>query len=316
MNKNGEIVQRIESHYVGDDCIQIMAPYRNSLTVFDKKGITYRSFDGEETINKYLLDERRKQFPYHDIPSYTAKRGLKKYKYHNELFNFEEPYVRMVDGLFIESFVVKDGKEALLLNKILIAKDDTKFISRSELDDLAKQPSSNNEEHLYVMKGNGEFYKPDEIIFPDEETILKWSKNVLRNQIEKYKKSTIDAEYGPHHIDVFGVECFLKSIDNLKLEDLPSGIRFTDKNMLFIRTNGNDIKMECYNVEFIRPDRYKVDIYSIPIKKYSLDSLRSLVTNIKTTSEPTISPKLNPGIPKEIITKNEELVKKLKLENK
>lgn len=316
MNKNGEIVQRIESHYVGDDCIQVMAPYQNSLTVLDKNDIIFRSHNGEETVNKYITDERRKQFPYHDIPSFNAKRGFKKYRYHNELFNFEEPYVRIVDGMFIESFAVKDGKEALLLNKILIAKDDTKFLSRSELDDLIKQPSSNNPGHLYVMKGNLELYKPDEIIFPDETTILKWTKNILRGQIEKYRESAIEDEYGTHHINAFGLDCFEKTIDNLKLEDLPSGVRICDKNILIIRTDGNDIKLQGINVEFMRPDRYKVDFYDIPIRKYTLDNLRTIVTNIKTTSEPTINPRLNPGIPKETITKNEELVKKLKLENR
>ena len=85
---------------------------------------------------------------------------------------------------------------------------------------------------------------------------------------------------------------------------------------MIIRTDGNDIKLQGINVEFMRPDRYKVDFYNIPIRKYTLDNLRTIVTNIKTTSEPTINPRLNPGIPKETITKNEELVKKLKLENK
>lgn len=312
MNKNGEIVQRIESHYVGNDCIQIMAPYRNSLTVFDKNGITYRSFDGEEAVNKYLLDERRKQFPYSNIPSFIAKKVLKKYKYHNELFNFEEPYIRIVDGLIVKSFAIKDGKEALLLNKMLLANENTKYLTRKELDDMAIQPSGNNEEHLYIMKGNGEFYKPnDPMIFPDEDKIVEWSKNILRRQIEKYKR-TVEDDYGNLHFDKFGIECFEKTIENLKVEDLPSEIKFTDDNMLFIRTNGNDIKLEGINVTFLGPDRYKVITYDLPIKKYNLGNLRTLVSNIKTTSEPNISTKLNPGIPKSDIEENIKLVKRLK----
>lgn len=41
MKKITEIVQKIESHYVGDDCVQIMAPYKNEITIFNKDGILF-----------------------------------------------------------------------------------------------------------------------------------------------------------------------------------------------------------------------------------------------------------------------------------
>lgn len=43
MKKVSEIVQRVERQYVGDDCIQIMIPYRNAITVLNQDGILFHS---------------------------------------------------------------------------------------------------------------------------------------------------------------------------------------------------------------------------------------------------------------------------------
>ena len=105
--ESNEIVQRIESHYIGDGYIQTMVPYVNSITILDKHDAIYHHVDGSDCyINKYLSDERRKSFPYSNIPTHFESKGLRRLKFTNQIFNFDEPYVIIADGgKIVESFV-------------------------------------------------------------------------------------------------------------------------------------------------------------------------------------------------------------------
>ena len=46
MKKVTEIVQKVGSQYVGDDCIQVMAPYKNAITILNKDGVIYSHKEG------------------------------------------------------------------------------------------------------------------------------------------------------------------------------------------------------------------------------------------------------------------------------
>lgn len=121
MKRTNEIVQKINHWYVGDDCVQLMVPYKNSLTILNKDGILYHHKDGSEnSINCYVNDERRKQFPYSNIPIHNSKLGLfDKCHYTNQLFNFEQPYIRIGDYHLIESYAIRENNEALVMNRIM-----------------------------------------------------------------------------------------------------------------------------------------------------------------------------------------------------
>ena len=41
MKKINEFVQKIKSHYVGNDCVQVMIPYQNALTIVSPDGMLY-----------------------------------------------------------------------------------------------------------------------------------------------------------------------------------------------------------------------------------------------------------------------------------
>ena len=57
MKKTNEIIQRIESCYVADDCIQIMAPYRDGITILSQDDILFHyKKNSNYYINKYLQD--------------------------------------------------------------------------------------------------------------------------------------------------------------------------------------------------------------------------------------------------------------------
>ena len=134
MKKTNEIVQRIQSHYVGDDCIQIMFPYQDTLTILNQDGMLYHHKPGSSVyVNKYLEDERRKQFPYSNIPTHFSRVKFKKVAYTNQLLDFEKPYIRIGDGYFSESFVIKDNNQALLISSIMEPDNHVEHMTYDEL---------------------------------------------------------------------------------------------------------------------------------------------------------------------------------------
>ena len=51
--KNETEVIKIQSHYVGDDCIQIMIPYKNKLTLLSPEGILFHYSDASNVYINY-----------------------------------------------------------------------------------------------------------------------------------------------------------------------------------------------------------------------------------------------------------------------
>ena len=90
MKKTSEIVQKIKSCYVEDDCIQIMVPYKDEITILSQDDILFHyKKNSNYYINKYLQDERRKQFLYSNIPTHYSRVGLfDRRSYANQLFEY------------------------------------------------------------------------------------------------------------------------------------------------------------------------------------------------------------------------------------
>ena len=63
MKQTNEIIQRIKSYCVADDCIQVMIPYRDGITILSQDDILFHFKNNSNYyINKYLQDERRSNF--------------------------------------------------------------------------------------------------------------------------------------------------------------------------------------------------------------------------------------------------------------
>ena len=123
MRDKSKLVQRIKSHYVGEDCIQVMVPYMSSCVIFNQNDIQYLDHKDNSFINNYIEDERRKQFPYHNI---TQHHRNKKINLANQIYEFDKPYLEIRLGGVFESYAVKDNNEALLLTKQLIIENPQK----------------------------------------------------------------------------------------------------------------------------------------------------------------------------------------------
>lgn len=68
-----------------------------------------------------------------------------KVHYSNQLLNFEEPYLRISDGYMMESYAMKRGKEAFVINKVLPLQKATSYRTREELEEMLQRPVEGNE---------------------------------------------------------------------------------------------------------------------------------------------------------------------------
>lgn len=309
--KVNEVVQRINSWYVGDDCAMLMIPYRNAITILDKDGIQYhhKVNVASSYTNKYESDERRKNFPYYNIPIHCTRIPFNgKYIYTNQLFNFEQPYLRINDGHIIESVVVKDKDEALAISKLMPISKSTSYKTRDELEKMLSELTSENEK-LYYVYLSGSLPENNELIIPTEDKIFDHMKTLINKDIEIFDK-LMDVDPSSALIN------FMKlNFDKIDLSCCKFNVpiqMLSGSTVLLVRCNGENISITGVDIYFVSSDYYKVDTYNIPVTKYTLMQLRSFASEIRRTKEPRITMKDNPYLTREDIQKGKEMIRKFK----
>ena len=293
MKNRDEIVERVSKPYVGSDCVQISVGYNESLTIFSKDGIVYHDVIDYPcvSINRYMEDDRRKSFPYANIPTYISQRGLFEVKHTIQLFDYDEVYVMIKDGEVYEKYIVRDGNSALALTKLVKSNDRVLMLSREELDSLFNNNS-------YLMNLDGVFYK--DLCIPKEEDIVSLLKDKYRRELEEYRDSDDDTIS----------DDMLKLLDNISIDNIPSNTYLTDDDIVMVKIDKDNVSVSVYTIIFMGRDKYMVRAYDYLMDKYSLESLKDMPT-VK-FREPKISYKLNIDIPKEEVIKQNRLVRKRK----
>lgn len=298
-DKKYEFIQRIEGHYVGEDCIQIMIPhYLNSpITILNSDGMTYHYKPNSPLfINKYTEDERKEQFPYSQIPSHQGKVRGKKLEYVNQILDFDRVYIEIADNIVKESYVIKDGKEALLATKYIEPK-------KEKIDYINREKAT---EFLNTFVGKMYSYEGclwQTFPLPTEEYILKWYKDQLMGRRKLEMKSVYSEENKT-------ISEFLnKKINELTINDVPDNITIVDNIIIPNIDNGEIQSVKSIVIKFMGADNYKIETYDFPITFYSLDHMKTLEhTNKLKTSEPRIARRLNKSIEREEIKKAKKLV--------
>lgn len=303
-------VSRIPEHYTGSDCVQLMIGYKDYITMFNKEGVLYH-YSPEDVINvnKYLSDDRRFNFPYHDIPEHIERRLLGTYNFTNQLLNYEEPYVSVSGNVIIESMAILDKYEALVVNNVLPIKRHIITVDRAGLDNLFKK-----DDDTYILRLDGSAINEDySFDVADEDDIIRWSKGMLREGFLNY-----------HDLPSYGLDCsvFTKDwveknidsiIENINIETVPEVPLEVFGGMAIVKIKDGIITVRVVSkVLFLGPNKYKVVIMDLPMmdKNISIDTLRML--NIKNAREPKISRRLNPNVDSELIKENKRLVRRLK----
>ena len=303
-------VSRIPEYYTSDDCVQLMIGYKDYMTMFDKEGVLYHnSPENVINVNKYLSDDRRFNFPYHDIPEHIERRLLGTYNFTNQLLNYEEPYVSVSGNVIIESMAILDKDVALVVNNILPIKRRVINVDRVGLDNLFKK-----DDETYILRIDGSAINEDySFDIADEDDVVSWSKEILREDFSNY-----------HDLSIYDLECstFTKDwveknidsiIENINIETVPEVPLEVFGGMAIVKIKDGSITVQVVDeVIFLAPNKYRVVIMDLPMmdKNISIDTLRML--NIKNAREPKISRRLNPNVDSELIKENKRLVRRLK----
>lgn len=299
MKKFDEIVQKMHSHYVKYDYIQIMLAYRDYLVFFGNKDLMYFKnyfekspslFEGN--VNAYLNDERKEDFPYSQIPEHIERVLLfRKMNFVNQILDFEKPYIRINDGLITKMTAYKDGDEAIVHTKILNRKlynHRTKEITREEIENYLKtgslkQLDEEEFEDVSIFDMNGRLYNSrleSEQIWIDQE---KERLTRIISESSEYREST--------KIELQRAIAKLDEIEPFTL---------TQKAMIKFKANG-EIKIDCFAIKYEERGKYKIIIANLPVTMESLAMIKSKseLPVIKTLKEPKISLSLNPNVTKE-----------------
>lgn len=306
-----EYAQRIESHYVGEDCIQIMLPHsQGTLTLLSDMGISYHSYNNNSDtyINKYLADERRRQFPYSDIPIHTQYSQGQKYDTVNQLIEFNKPYL-LISNCLIEKYAVKDGDDAIFISKALTPTDyKLSYLTNKEVQNLYHQPNT----LIFYYDGK----RNEDGFFPTEDEIVRYfikqNEYTLTRLEEKIKYNG-----GATHLDKLLKESLQANIRNYTINSVEPNL-LLDEDIVFVEYDENGIKgVKTLKVTFLKPDLYKVETTIYPLAQYTLASAKNLEqTSSQPTKEPTFSRLLNPVINRTAVEKGKKLILQRKSNNK
>ena len=298
--KNYEFVQRIESHYVSDDCIQIMVPHtlNSGITILNSEGMVYHYKPNSHLfINKYFSDARKEQFPYSKIPSHKSKIGLKKYEYVNQILDFNRIYIEIGENEVKERYAIKDGDEALLVTKHLVPKRESdKFMNRDEVLKLI------NDFNGLIFSLDGGYFEKFSI--PTEKQILEWYKEKIIAMRER--ELTFNSE---DSLNKTLTDFIYKCWDNLTIDVVPGDICVDDR-ILLVSFDENEIgSVKKIAIKFMGADSYKIESYDFPITNYTFEHIRQLEqTNSKKIYEPKFSRSLNKTINESEIKKSKQLI--------
>ena len=317
MQGSEEVIKKIESPYVGEDCVQCMFPYSDSMTLISQDGILFHHKQGSDYyVNMYIEDERRKQFPYSNIPTHIDKNVL----YTNQVLDFNKPYLRIADGHLIEYYVIKDNKIALLISKKFYPKRYYRHMTYNELlEFLSSKNTSNinqsNEKIYYIFQDGG--LVNYEYLLPSIEKIH----NFIKNNLSKFFSFLDDKLENDYYYESSSVGQYLKDFPwilpyikektkEIDFSLINFNVRINDP-FYIVKINDNKIEVKGINILYVKDDDYEVSIYDIPIRDYSLEQLK-LGLKLYKIKEPRIPLKSNYGVSKEDIINAKEMVKTLK----
>lgn len=292
-----KVVRRVPSHYVQDDCIQEMVGYRDGLYILASEGIVYKDFPNEETINEYLNDERRVNFPYNNIPTHIRRIGFRKYKMVNRILDFDKVYVHFTgQGIYTEQ-AIKNGKEALVVfsKMMYLNEPEEEMLTREELEKYF----SEREDAYYFCKG-----QPTHALrLPSDEQILNKFKNeVAKNLTDNTTDRTTTLECIDELID--------NLVDSITIEQVPANYDFLakDNNILVVSNKNGVIQIDTIDIKFMAENLFKLIKKSLPIKFYTYEDIKD--ERIYESREPEISLRLNKDLTKEDIEEGKKLIRK------
>jgi len=256
-------VSKFDEKYVGEDCVQIMTPFLDTMTLVNNNDILFhsRSHDDIE-INSYLNDERRIQFPYHEIPAHRENdvEGMSVFCA-NQLYDFGKNYVLIRNGVVRECVAIKNNDGTFLFEKTLkTINKSVNHMSNGKMNNLFSELLSCSEgEKAYAIDINGNFIRA---VSDDERH------NNMLEFISYLEEKGIKYKYDGHSLEWFG------KVDKDRIPN--TSIPF-NKPIFIVKLNGENIDIKLFEATYIENNFVKVAVSNIPVKPISLDVISILL---------------------------------------
>lgn len=207
------IIQRIESKYVADDCVQVMFPYKDELYIPDKyidekvfkhkdyyiARVGFNSILEEQGIymppvdfkkrhyfNSYTEDSRRFLFPYSNIPVHNSIKNFRLVKNANVIFDFDKVYLVVIDGKRLYTKALKDGNQAVIFTSTNISMTENVLLDDLNLNKIRKTINP------HVLKLLNFKIKISELKKAEKVDYVYAFNQIINDEIEKYDNIDMD----------------------------------------------------------------------------------------------------------------------------
>ena len=273
---NRVTIHKIHNKFTSDDCVQIMLSYSNNLTIIDNNGVMFHATDLDDiNTNKYLTDERRKQFPFSDIPTHYEKNLFlfAKRFFINQLFNYNQPYVVIHDGVPEKIMFSKIENESFFIQNIpQISKPEV--IIKSDTSSILKELANKNS---FIINYNGGFVNIWTTKEERDSDRLKFITYLVKNNID----------FNIRDDDLISI------LSPIRISAMPSSLVPQNSQKCIITPNNNDFDIKIVITEEIKDDMVSAKIYNLTYNiEEELKKLYELRNEIKYLKEPKIKKKL------------------------
>ena len=274
-NKENFIVRKLHDQYVGNNCAQVMLGYSDNMTVIGTDGILFHATEAENDsidIFKYLEDDRRKEFPYHDTPTHYEGRFFKPSEFFvNQIFDYNKPYVVIRDK-FVQQIYLKKGEKGVYsffaaptVSEPKITIEETSY--PTNLLNILKRICEKNENgDSYIVDFDGCMINP----FASEEEIRKNKLNFImylekNNFCYEYNDKTGIFSYNNNEVKKIHIPDTFVSFDTTKRIITINDDNIDTKVVRLKKINDNTICTKLYDISFDEPQKLeeKVKVKSL-----------------------------------------------------
>ena len=215
--KNNEIIQRLKKCYVGEDCCQTMFPFGKKATIISPDGILFHIANNDIT-NSYSDDERRKQFPYNNIPIHYQ--GYIPYfntnmGYSNQVVEYNKPYIEVTGGCVFETVALKDDDTALIISKFLYPLDELADRVTMRGEEILENLKPKKGEKVYYIYEDGEIDNDMPLEEKDNDTtifVIRANNNDIKSKGYKFIHQYDDFYY----VDRYNIPVSNYTLEQLK----------------------------------------------------------------------------------------------------
>lgn len=283
-------------------------------------------------MNAYLTDSRASQFPYSSIPEHIEREFGEKYRFTNQIYDYEKPYLSVIGGKIFQetAYQYKDG--ALLHVRPLITYQALDWYSDMIDNDLEKiEPDSpeaasceivfSSPEDLvtYLNTGVKEGESPYTFVHcinleNNQEGCDIPTRQALMNQEREELMKRLRSSMGK---EVFPTKGMQEELLNAILELKKLSQKEILRNYVMIKgTQDGNLELSTLQIFYRDPEQYIVWQLPIPIEKEGIEKIHQEVSRVKHFKSPRILPKDNPNIPEGQIELERQKVKQLRKEKR